>query len=148
MNHSSKVYHRTLTHILLASTLLWQAAALADVAVITHPSTKIGSIDKGTLKSIYLGKLKFWPDGSSLKIADQEAGSATRNTFLKKVVGKNERKFDAYWSKRTFSGKASPLKKLSDDDDVKTWISQNKGSIGYIDADNVDKTVKTLMIVK
>ncbi len=128
--------------------LLWQSAAIADVAVITNPAAGIGSITSGIVKSIYLGKLKFWPDGSTLKVVDQAPGSDARKLFLKKVVGKKERKFDAYWAKKAFSGKGKALKQLGDDADVKAWVSENKGSIGYIDASSVDESVKVLMIVK
>jgi len=136
------------TFFTLSATLLWHTVAMADVAIIAHPAASIGRIDPGTVKSIYLGKLKFWPDGSVLTVVDQARGSEARKLLLNKVVGKKESKFDSYWSKKTFSGKGMPLKQLGDDTDVKAWISQDKGSIGYIDANSVDKSVKILMIIK
>lgn len=130
------------------ATLLWQTSVLADVAVITHPTTGIGSIDAGTVKSIYLGKLKSWPDGSELTVIDQAAGSDVRIFFLDKVVGKEEIKFDSYWSRKAFSGKGVPPKSLGTDADVKAWIAKNKGSIGFINVSSVDSSVKVLMTVK
>ncbi len=130
-------------------TLLWQTIALADVAVITHPSSaSISDINTSTIKSIYLGKLKSWPNGSAISVIDQSAGSDTRKLFLKKVVGKKEIKFDSYWSRKAFSGKGTPPKNLGNDTDVKAWVSKNKGSIGYIDASAVDESVKILITVK
>lgn len=128
--------------------LCWQATVLADVVVITHSSAAIGSIDAGTLKSIYLGKLKSWPDGSALMVADQDAGSKVRKTFIVEVVGKKEKKYDAYWAKKAFSGKGVQHRSLANDEAVKLWVVKHKGSIGYIDSSSVDSTVKVLFTVK
>jgi len=128
--------------------LFWQSIVLADVAVIVHSSVAISSIDTGTLKSIYLGKLRSWPDGAALTVIDQEAGSEIRKKFINKVIGKKEKKFDAYWSRKVFSGKGVPPKNLGNDVDVKAWVSRYKGSIGYIDASAVDSSVKVLLTIK
>ncbi|HED33810.1 MAG TPA: phosphate ABC transporter substrate-binding protein [Gammaproteobacteria bacterium] len=128
--------------------LFWQSIVLADVAVIVHSSVAIGSIDAGTLKSIYLGKLKSWPDGATLTAIDQKAGSEIRKKFINEVIGRKEKKFDAYWSRKAFSGKGTPPKNLGNDVDVKAWVARYKGSIGYIDASMVDSSVKVLLIIK
>ncbi len=122
--------------------------AIADVAVITHLDASIGSIDKGTIKSIYLGKLKSWPDGSVLTVLDQKSGSPTRKFFIEKITGKKEIKFDAYWSKKVFSGKGIAPKNLGNDNDVKIKISKKNGSIGFIDTLSIDDSIKVLLIIK
>ncbi len=134
--------------LVLITSLLWMHQTLADVAVIANKSTTIGSIDKDTVKSIYLGKLKSWPDGSSLDVVDQSPGSKARRLFLKKVVRKKELKFDSYWSRKAFSGKGTPPRNMDNDADVKAWVAKTKGSIGFIDASTVDDSVKVLMLVK
>ncbi len=128
--------------------LFWQSAVLADVAVIVHSSVAISSIDAGTLKSIYLGKLRSWPDGAALTAIDQESGRKIRKKFINEIIGKKEKKFDAYWSRKAFSGKGTPPKNLGNDVDVKAWVSRYKGSIGYIDASMVDSSVKVLLTIK
>ena len=132
----------------LTTALLWQTTALADVSVIAHPSTPIGSIDANTVKSIYLGKLKSWPNGTALIPVDQAPGTETRKIFLKKVVSKKEIKFDSYWSKKAFSGKGVPPKALGNDADVKAFVAQTKGSIGFIDTSTADASIKVLMTIK
>ncbi len=132
----------------LAIALLFQSVAMADVAVIANKGIAIGSIDKATVKSIYLGKLKSWPDGSALIVVDMTAGTTARKQFLKQVVGKKEIKFDSYWSRKAFSGKGTPPKNLGNDADIKAFIAANTGSIGFIDASGVDASVKVLMTVK
>ncbi len=144
-NHKLSILLGTL---MVSSTLFIHAVAIADVAIITHPDSVIGSIDKNTVKSIYLGKLKSWPDGSSLTVIDQKAGNSIRKLFINEVVGKKVRKFDSYWSRKAFSGKGIPPKNLGNDKDVKIEISNKKGSIGYIDLSEVDNSIKVLLIVK
>ncbi|VAW60873.1 hypothetical protein MNBD_GAMMA11-2791 [hydrothermal vent metagenome] len=128
--------------------LFWQSNVMADVSVIVHSSVAIGSIDAGTLKSIYLGKLRSWPDGAALTVIDQKAGSKIRKKFINEIIGKKEKKFDAYWSRKAFSGKGTPPKNLGNDADVKAWVSRHKGSIGYIDSSMADSSVKVLLIIK
>jgi len=134
--------------MVLMFSMLWQVTAMADIAVIANPASAIGSIDAATVKRIYLGKLKSWPDGSSLTVVDSSAGTAMRQQFLKQVVGKKEIKFDSYWSRKAFSGKGTPPKNLGSDADIKAYIAANVGSIGYINAAQVDATVKVLMKIK
>lgn len=134
--------------LIIMSSLFCMGQAMADVAVIANNAISIGSIDKDTVKSIYLGKLKSWPDGSALDVVDQSPGSKARKVFLKKVVGKKELKFDSYWSRKAFSGKGTPPRNMDNDADVKAWVAKTRGSIGFIDASVVDDSVKVLMTVK
>ncbi|VAW63301.1 hypothetical protein MNBD_GAMMA10-426 [hydrothermal vent metagenome] len=142
-----KVHFFSLAAVFLMG-LCWQSSVLAEVAVIAHPSASISSIDAATLRSIYMGKLKLWPDGSILTVVDQGAGSKIRIRFIDEIIGKTERKFDAYWSRKAFSGKGVLLKKPGNGVDVKIWVSKYKGSIGYIDSSMVDASVKVLMTIK
>jgi len=129
------------------TSMLWAGNIFADVAIIANNAASIGSIDKDTVKSIYLGKLKSWPDGGSLEVVDQLAGSAVRKIFLKQVVGKKEIKFDSYWSRKAFSGKGTPPRGLENDAEVKAWVAKTKGSIGFVDSAVVDSSVKVLLTV-
>jgi len=125
-----------------------QTVALADVSIIVHKANLLDSIDSSMLKSVYLGKLKSWPDGSPIMLADNVPGSDTRITFLKKAVKKSESKFDSYWSRKVFSGKGVPPKGMNDDDAIKQWVAKNKRAMGYVDASTVDDSVKVLITIK
>ncbi len=128
--------------------LLFQASVWADVAVIVHKSNMLDSIDKTMLKSVFMGKLKSWPNGQTIMLADNEPGSDTRKVFLKKIIKKSERKFDSYWSKRVYSGKGMPPKAMTEDIEIIEWVAKNKNSIAFIDSSVVNGTVKVLIIVK
>jgi ABC-type phosphate transport system substrate-binding protein len=43
-----------------------------------------------------------------------------------------------------FSGKAKPLKELSSDSEVLSWVSSTPNAIAYIDASKVDDSVKVV----
>jgi len=146
-----KVWHKSHFFSLVSVFLLgmyWQSPGFADVAVIAHPSASIGSIDAETLKSIYLGKLKLWPDGTILVVIDQSFGSKTRIKFVEEIIGRTEKKYDAYWSRKAFSGKGTRPKNPGNDASIKAWISSHRDSIGYIDSSMVDSSVKVLLTIK
>ncbi len=134
----------------------WACAALlgmavgvaqAELAVIAHPSNPEAALTKKQVKLIFLGKKKSFPGGGEAKPVDQNEDSPAYAEFYQKVVGKTGAKLKSYWSKMVFTGKASPPQMVGDDGDVKTWVSKHKDALGYIDAGQVDESVKVLLVV-
>jgi len=115
--------------------------AIADVAVIVHPSNA-SALDLGAIKKLFLGKSKRFPSGDTAFVVVHAGDS--KNEFNQKVLSKSASQIKAYWAKRTFSGKGSPPTSLSGDAEVKSVVSSNANTIGYIDASQVDASVKVL----
>lgn len=129
--------------ILLICGSLLSSAAIAETAVVVHPSNNV-EISEKEVQRLFLGKLKSFPGGNEAIPVDQDKGAAAREAFFSSVLGKNEQQIKAYWSRLIFTGKGTPPKTVGDSNSVKDIVSKNPNTIGYIDGGLVDDSVKVI----
>lgn len=122
---------------------LMSLGAMAEVAVIAHPSNA-ATLTADDIQRMFLGKTKSFPNGSEATPVSNKSDSV-RTHFNQVLLGKNESQIKAYWSQLVFTGKGTPPKELENDNAVKQFVAGNPGAIGYIDASNVDATVKVII---
>jgi ABC-type phosphate transport system substrate-binding protein len=129
----------------LLVTIVWSANAThaGDFAVIVNKANPTAA-DKATVAKIYTADKKSWEDGTAIATADLPEDSAVRSAFSTEVLGKSVANVKAFWAQLIFSGKGLPPKVLASDDDVKKFVSGNKGAIGYVKASAVDDSVKVV----
>ena len=116
----------------------------AGVAVVTSTNSPISNISNKDAKQLFLGKTIDIAGNKAVPV-DQADGNPIKDTFYSKVANKNASQLKAYWSKKIFSGKGTPPESVSNDADVKTWISKNPSGIGYIDSSHVDSSIKVIL---
>lgn len=124
--------------------------AHADIAVIVNAQAKINSLSLEDLRSIYLGRMRTFPDGSSIQPC-LNTDKHTNEEFLTRVVDKNPNQFDSYWNVRQFTAKGSAPHSLPNDDEVKTWLTSHENGIGFVQSHAMtpdEKKVKTVLIIK
>ena len=119
-------------------------AAQAEIAVIVHASNPNDTLSANEVSRIFLGKTKKFPAGSRAIPVNQDEGRAIKDTFNKEVCGKSSSSYKSYWSKLVFTGKGTPPKDSGDDAEVKQLVAANPNIIGYIDASQVDSSVKVV----
>lgn len=118
--------------------------AMAEVAVIVHPSAGVSSLTEDDVSRLFLGKTKSFPGGAQAVPINQNEGSAARDKFNESVCKKNASQYKAYWSQLVFTGKGTPPKDGGDDAAVKALIAANPNMIGYVDSSVVDASVKVV----
>ena len=116
---------------------------VAEVAVIVNTENS-NEIQADEIPRIFLGKVKTYGNGDAIEPINSGAGDATRSQFEEGVLNKSSSQVKAYWSKLVFSGKGKPLKEVPSDADVLNYVAANKGAIGYVDASNVNDSVKVI----
>jgi len=84
---------------------LASAVAMADVVAVVSAENSVTALNKSQLADIFLGKTNRFPDGTQAAPIDQAEGSAARNEFYDKIVGKTAAQIKAYWSKIIFTGR-------------------------------------------
>ena len=126
---------------LIIATVLADPVGAGDFAVIVNKANA-SRIDKAVIAKVYSGDKKSWENGVSIAAVDLPEDNAARSAFSTVVLGKTVANVKAYWAQLVFSGTALPPKVLASDDDVKKFVSGNKGAIGYIKASAVDDSVK------
>ena len=120
------------------------AVAEADVVAVVSAKSPIAALDKSQVADIFLGKASRFPNGIQAAPIDQAEGSAVRDEFYVKVVGKTAAQIKAYWSKIIFTGRGQPPPSVSNSIEMKKRISDNPAAIGYIDRSLVDNSVRVV----
>jgi ABC-type phosphate transport system substrate-binding protein len=128
---------------LLAGLAGFISVAQAEYAFIVNPSNNSG-LANDSVTHLYLAKAKSFPNGELAIPLNQKSDSASRKAFEEKIVGKSESQMKAYWSQLIFSGKAMPLKEMSDDAEVIELVGKNPSAVGYVDSSSVNESVKVL----
>lgn len=136
-----KILKRSCSILLIS---LASSIVSAEISVIVSINNPNSAMDQSTVAKIFLGKAKSFPDGTQAVPVDQDDGSATRDGFNSKILGKSASQLKSYWSRLIFTGKGTPPKQSGDDAGVKSLVANNPNIIGYIDSSAVDATVKVV----
>lgn len=130
---------------LLSASLLLSGFAVAGVAIIAHPGVSIAELTSKQAKSIFLGKKKYFPNGTVARIIYQPVDSAVKVEFDLKVLRKDMRQIKAFWAKRVFTGKGAPPPTQPDDAAVKSWVKATPGGLGYISINSISSDDNVLL---
>lgn len=88
------------------------------------------------VQDIFMGRTRSLPNGQTATLFDH---SALRTEFYQKLTEKPIEQIDAYWARITFTGQASKLEILPDDNKVLTKITRgDENAIGYIDKNSIN----------
>lgn len=120
-------------------------AAEAGVVAVVSVKSSITTLSKTQVADIFLGKSNRFPDGSSAIPIDQPEASSLREEFYNEVTGKSPAQVKAHWAKIIFTGRGQPPKVVVSSGEVKKLLSDNLLAIGYIDAAQVDSSVRVLL---
>jgi ABC-type phosphate transport system substrate-binding protein len=133
--------------ILVVGSLLLPLTVNAAIAVVVHPSNQ-ASLTQGDLVRLYTGKLSAFPNGSSAVPVNLADSAALRSEFDQKALGRSSSQVKAFWSKLVFTGKGTPPKEVSSDNEVLTLVANNPNIIGYVDAGAVTSDVKVILTIE
>ena len=115
----------------------------ADFVVVVNKNNPVESMDRSEIKKIFLGKKTFWADGQGIDVLLQADGDVHRS-FVFKILNKSTIQLSLYWKQALFSGTGIPPRKLPDNLSVKEAVASNPKAIGYIDAHQLDESVKQI----
>lgn len=121
-------------------------AAMADVVVVVSAKSSVTTLSKNQIVDIFLGKTSRFPNGSVAVPIDQEEGIAAREQFYSEFASKSAAQLKAHWSKIIFTGRGQPPREASSVIELKKLIVTNANSIGYIDRDLVDDSVRIVLL--
>lgn len=116
---------------------------LADVAVIVN-SANGDDLGKGTIKRIYLKKIKAFSNGNEINVISLPAEDTLTTEFNQKALSKSGSQIRSYWSKLVFTGAATPPTEVSSAGDVINAVKADANAIGFVDASAVTPDVKVI----
>jgi ABC-type phosphate transport system substrate-binding protein len=118
-------------------------ASLADISVIVN-AQNADSLDAKTIKRIYLGKIKTFPNGDKVTVLTLNDEAPETEQFRKSALKKSNSQFKSYWSKLAFTGKGTPPTEVSDSAEMINAIKSDTRSIGFVDSSAVTGDVKVV----
>lgn len=120
--------------------------AISQVVVVVNKNNPASNIALADLKKQYLGKVETWENGKKVTLVQKKSSAESTVLFYKTVVGKTPKKMKSYWMKKMLGGGAIGPKVLGSDEEVKELVASNDGAIAFIDASNLDDSIKVLTI--
>lgn len=123
------------------------ARVAADtVVVVVSPDAPVTEMSRLHLADLYLGRTSRFPGGEPAEPIDQEPGAPTREAFYEGYLGRSRSEIKAHWSKAVFTGRGRPPRDVTDGEAVRDLVAEDPGTIGYIDADLVDESVRVVRV--
>ena len=117
------------------------------VKIIANKDVPVNSLSQKELKNIFMGKKTKWQDKTSIKFT-----LLNRETDYKKfleLIDYSAAKYERYWKKQVFTGKAKMPKTVKTAEEMIQYISENQGAIGYILTDKIDnENIKIISIME
>ena len=141
---NTRIAHLAAALALLAATV--PAAAGELVAIVSARST-VENLRPEQVAAIFLGQSTRFPDGTVATAVDQPIGSIQRDGFYLRVTGKTPALLKAWWSKMIFTGRGQPPRDLPGNAAVRQAVAGDPGTIGYIDREALDPTVRQVLLV-
>lgn len=133
--------------LIVSTSLLCGAADALDLAVIVNKENPIESLSSEELARIFKQEKQHWEQGKRIYFLMQETGSAEKEVVLRKIFKMDHEALKKFWLTKMFRGEISSFPKtLRSNATVKRFISHSPMAIGYIDAAEIDDSVKVLSV--
>ena len=121
-------------------------ATTAGVVAVVSADNPLNNLSRIELANIFLGKSGHFPNGTPAKPIDLQENAPARSAFYEAFAGKSAAQVKAHWSKMIFTGRGRPPRAMKDGEQVKQWVADNPGAIGYLDEHLVDDSIKVVNV--
>jgi ABC-type phosphate transport system substrate-binding protein len=132
------IFTRSVALLVLVST-----TAFAAPAVIGNKNIAAEKLDGATLKAVLLGKKVSWDTGGRVVLAVLKTG-AIADEFLQKAAEMNASAFSNHWRRLAMTGGGTAPKFFEKEEDLRKFVAETPGAIGFVDSANADASVATL----
>lgn len=132
---------------IIAGTILLATMAVsvnAEIAVIVSRDNQNAKMDQDSIARIFLAKSSSFPNDADAIAVDMKKGSDEHSEFSESFLDKTPNQLATYWSRLIFTGRARPNKEVSSAAEMKKVVAKNANMIGYIDASDVDNSVRVI----
>ncbi len=129
--------------VLLANIGTSLADSTTDTVVIINKDNA-SHLSSEDIQAIFLGKKKSFPDGSPAVPVQLEEGSPSYEYIALHVLHKNDAQIRAYWSQLVFTGRATPPRMVSSENEMLSLVAHNPNLIGYVPKKEVDNSVRSI----
>jgi ABC-type phosphate transport system substrate-binding protein len=119
--------------------------ASAAPAIIANKNVAAEKLDAATLKAVLLGKKVAWDSAGRVVLAVLKAGPVA-DEFLQKAAEMNASAFNNHWRRLAMTGGGTAPKAFDKEEDLRKFVAETPGALGFVDSANVDASVATLTV--
>jgi ABC-type phosphate transport system substrate-binding protein len=131
--------------LLALAVLALAASAAAAPAIIGNKNIAAEKLDAATAKAVFLGKKVSWDTGGRVVLAILKSG-AVADEFLQKATDLNASAFSNHWRRLAMTGGGTAPKFFEKEEDLRKFVAETPGAIGFVDAASVDASVATITL--
>jgi len=122
-------------------------AAATEVAVVVNPAHPESDISVVELTRIFRLDRQHWKAGGRIYLVIRDSGAPQKDVVLRHIYRMDDVELKQFWLGKLYRGEiASFPRVVSSDALVKRIVSQAPNAIGFIDASELDDTVRALSI--
>lgn len=147
MTNTSNGFNGMARRILAGALLCLPLFAHAAIAVVVGANSPAAKLSADQVGQLFLAKTTALPGAGQAVLIDQAEGTPVRDAFYVGATGKSAAQVKALWSRLVFSGSAQLPLALASSAEVKKHVNANPNAIGYIEASEVDASVKVLLTI-
>ncbi len=122
------------------------AAAPLRLAVITSPQAPHLTLDRDTLRNIFLKKIFVDDSGQRLIPVNLPPASPLREAFFRELTHMPDAQMEDYWNRQYFQG-VSPPYVLASQQAVVRFVATTPGAIGYVASCHADGSVQVVLLL-
>lgn len=126
-----------------ALSALFTLPCAAAPALIGNKSLEKEKLDASAIKAVFLGKKVAWETGGRVVLAVLKSGPAA-DEFLTKAVEMNASAFNNHWRRLAMTGGGTAPKSFEKEEDLRKFVAETPGAIGFIDSAQADASVAVL----
>lgn len=118
-----------------------------DLAIIVNKSNSVRSLTLGELRE-YFRADRNWPDSQKVTVVMLKRGNPGRESVLRTIYGSREEDiYRDYLLRKNFAGEQQDLPtELASTTSALDFVRAVEGAIGYVPADEVDASVKVMLV--
>lgn len=123
------------------------AGADQTIAIIVNQSNPVDNCSFEDLRKIFLGEKSHWPNGRRITLVLSNPSLPERKVVLRDIYGMSEKNLNTHFIQGVFSGSilAAP-KTLGSAAEVRKFVFNVPGAIGYVRGSELDASVKPLRV--
>lgn len=132
-----------LRRLIASAMLLVAASAFAAPALIGNKNVASEKLDAATVKAVFLGKKVAWDGAGRVTLAVLKGGPVAED-FLKGAVEMSVSAFNNHWRRLAMTGGGTAPKSFDKEEDLRKFVAETPGAIGFVDSANADASVAVL----
>jgi ABC-type phosphate transport system substrate-binding protein len=130
-----------------AATAREQPATPPALAIVVNRSNPIENLTFSELRHIFMLDTQTWPHGRKITVVLRDKGQPERTDAIRLICGLAERDYEKHILFRTFQGSVNiGPRAIQSAPAMLRFVFSAPGAIGYVNADEVDGSVKLLRI--